>query len=112
MREAVIVSAMRSPTGRGRADGALASVHPIDLAATVMRAAVDRAGIEPEAIEDVLWGCAFPEAGQGLNIARLALLRAGMPVETTGATINRFCSSGLQTIAMGAQSIMTGMADV
>ena len=112
MREAVIVSAMRSPTARGKADGALASVHPVDLAATVMRVAVDRAGVEPEAIEDVLWGCAMPEAAQGLNIARLALLRAGLPVETTGATINRFCSSGLQTIAMGAQAIMTGMADV
>ncbi len=112
MREAVIVSAMRSPTGRGKADGALASVHPVDLAATVMRAAVETAGVDPAAVEDVIWGCAMPEAAQGLNIARLALLRAGLPVETTGTTVNRFCSSGLQTIAMGAQAIMTGMADV
>ena len=112
MREAVIVSAMRSPTGRGKADGALAGVHPVELSATVMRAAVEQAGVEPAVVEDVIWGCAMPEAAQGLNIARLALLRAGMPVETSGTTVNRFCSSGLQTIAMGAQAIMTGMADV
>ena len=112
MREAVIVSAMRSPTGRGKADGALAGVHPVELSATVMRAAVEQAGVEPAVVEDVIWGCAMPEAAQGLNIARLALLRAGMPVETSGTTVNRFCSSGLQTIAMAAQAIMTGMADV
>ena len=77
-----------------------------------MRAAVEQAGVEPAVVEDVIWGCAMPEAAQGLNIARLALLRAGMPVETSGTTVNRFCSSGLQTIAMAAQAIMTGMADV
>jgi len=112
MREAVIVSAVRSPIGRGKADGSLATVHPVDLSATVMRAAVERAGVDPAIIDDVLWGCAMPEASQGLNVARNALLRAGFPVDVPGATINRFCSSGLQTIAMGAQAIMTGMADV
>jgi acetyl-CoA acyltransferase len=112
MREAVIVSAVRSPAGRGKEGGALASVHPVDLAATVMRGAVERAGVPFADVEDVIWGCAMPEAAQGLNIARLALLRAGFPVETTGTTVNRFCSSGLQTIAMGAQAIMTGMAEV
>jgi len=111
-REAVIVSAVRTPMGRGRADGSLAAVHPVDLSALVMRAAVERAGIEPAAIDDVTWGCAMPEAGQGLNVARLALLRAGFPVEVPGATVNRFCSSGLQTVAMGAQAIMSGMADI
>ncbi|MQA90112.1 MAG: acetyl-CoA C-acyltransferase [Gemmatimonas sp.] len=112
MQEAVVVSAVRSPVGRGKQDGSLAGVHPIDLSATVIRGAVDAAGVDASDVEDVLWGCATPEGPQGSNIARLALLRAGLPVEVSGTTINRFCSSGLQTIAMGAQAIMTGMADV
>ncbi|BBL93428.1 acetyl-CoA acetyltransferase [Thermus thermophilus] len=111
MREAVIVSAVRSPVGRGKRDGAFADLHPVDLSAQVIRGAVERIGLDPKELEDVLWGCAVPEAAQGLNIARLALLRAGFPVEVAGATINRFCSSGLQTIAMAAQAVMTGMAD-
>ena len=111
MREAVIVSAVRSPVGRGRKDGSLATVHPADLSATVMRAAVDRAGVDPAILDDVLWGCAMPEASQGLNVSRLALLRADFPIDVPGATVNRFCSSGLQTVAMGAQAIMSGMAD-
>ncbi len=111
MREAVIVSAVRTPVGRGKRDGALASVHPVDLSALVMQEALRRAGVEGKELEDVLWGCAMPEASQGLNIARLALLRAGLPVEVAGATVNRFCSSGLQTVAMAAQAVMTGMAD-
>ena len=112
LNEAMIVSAVRTPVGRGKDDGALATVHPIDLSAGVMRAAVDRAGLDASAVDDVQWGCAMPEATQGLNVARLALLRAGFPVEVPGATVNRFCSSGLQTVAAGAQAIMTGMADV
>ncbi|RIH89086.1 thiolase family protein [Calidithermus roseus] len=112
MKEAVIVSAVRSAVGRGKSDGALASVHPIDLSATVMKAAIEKAGVNPGIVEDVQWGCAMPEASQGLNIARLALLRAGFPVEVTGATINRFCSSGLQSIAYGAQAILSGMNEV
>ena len=112
MNEAVIVSSVRSPVGRGRADGSLASVHPIDLSAAVMRAAVERAGIPPAAVDDVLWGCAMPEGSQGLNVARLAVLRSGFPVEVPATTVNRFCSSGLQSIAMAAQAIMTGMEDV
>src|SRR6187431_382562 len=111
MKEVVIVSAVRSPVGRGKKDGALANVHAVDLSANMMRAAIDRVGVDPRTIDDVFWGCAMPEATQGLNIARLAWLRAGMPVEVPAATINRFCSSGLQTIAMGAQAIMSGMAD-
>jgi len=112
MREAVIVSAVRSPVARGKPDGALAHVHPVDLSAAVMRAAVERAGVDPGKLDDVLWGCAMPEASQGLNVARLSILRAGFPTSVPGATVNRFCSSGLQTIAMAAQSIMTGMADL
>ncbi len=111
MNEAVIVSAVRSPVGRGKADGSLANVHPIDLSAAVMKAAVERAGLDPALLDDVLWGCALPEGAQGLNVSRLSLLRAGFPVTVPGATVNRFCSSGLQTIAMAAQSVMSGMAD-
>ncbi len=112
MREAVIVSAVRSAVARGKSDGALATVHPIDLSAAVMRAAVEQAGVDPAQIEDIQWGCAMPEASQGLNIARLAMLRAGFPVEVTAATINRFCSSGLQSVAYAAQAILSGMNEV
>ncbi len=111
MNDAVIVSAVRSPVGRGKSDGSLAHVHPVDVSATVMKSAVERAGIDAGMLDDVLWGCALPEGGQGLNVARLSLLRAGFPVTVPGATVNRFCSSGLQTIAMGAQAVMSGMAD-
>jgi len=109
--DAVIVSAVRTAVARGRKDGSLAAVHPIDLSAAVMNAVVQRAGVSPGDVDDVLWGCAMPEASQGLNVARLAVLRAGFPVEVPASTVNRFCSSGLQTIAMAAQSIMSGMAD-
>jgi acetyl-CoA acyltransferase len=112
MNEVVIVSALRSPVGRGKAGGALANVHAVDVSACVMRAVVAQTRIDPATIDDVFWGCAMPEATQGLNVARLSWLRAGLPVEVPAATINRFCSSGLQTIALGAQEIMSGMADV
>src|SRR5437763_2108207 len=112
MREVVLVSAVRSPVGKGKKDGAIASVHAVDLSAHLMKAALDKAGVEPGTVDDVFWGCAMPEATQGLNVARLAWLRAGLPVEVPAATINRFCSSGLQTVALAAQEIMSGMADV
>lgn len=112
MNEAVIVSAVRTAVGRGKKDGSLASVHPADLAAAVIRASAERAGVSGDQVDDVLLGCAMPEGSQGLNVARLALLHAGFPVEVSGSTVNRFCSSGLQTIAMGAQAIMSGMEDV
>jgi acetyl-CoA acyltransferase len=112
MHEAVIVSAVRTAIGRGKSDGALANVTPIDLSALVMQEAVKRANIDPKIIDDVLWGCAMPEGAQGLNVARLAVLRARLPVDVPAATVNRFCSSGLQTVAMAAQSIMSGMTDV
>lgn len=111
-QEVVIVSAARSAVARGKKDGALASVHPIDLSATVMKAVAERATVDPALIDDVIWGCAMPEAGQGLNVARLAMLRAGFPVDVSAMTVNRFCSSGLQTIALGAQAILSGMNDV
>ncbi|HYW30359.1 MAG TPA: thiolase family protein [Gemmatimonas sp.] len=111
MTDVVIVSAVRTAVARGKADGSLAGLHPVDVSSAVMHAAVERAGVDPASIEDVQWGCAMPEASQGLNHARLAWLRAGYPVETSAATINRFCSSGLQAVAYGAQAIMSGMGD-
>jgi acetyl-CoA acyltransferase len=110
--DVVIVSAARSAVARGKKDGSLASVHPIDLSATVMKAVVERARFDAGQIDDVIWGCAMPESGQGLNVARMASLRAGFPVDVSAMTVNRFCSSGLQTIALGAQAIMSGMNDV
>lgn len=112
MKEVVIVSALRSAVAKGKKDGALANVHAVDLSAHMMKSAIEKAGVDPAIVDDIYWGCAMPEATQGLNIARLAWLRAGLSVEVPAATINRFCSSGLQTIAMGAQEIMSGMADV
>jgi acetyl-CoA acyltransferase len=112
MKDVVIVSAVRSAVAKGKKDGALANVHAVDLSAHLMKAAIEKVGVDPATIDDVFWGCAMPEATQGLNVARLGWLRAGLPVEVPAATINRFCSSGLQTIALGAQEIMSGMADV
>ena len=85
MNDVVIVSAVRSPVGKGKKDGALASVHAVDLSAHMIRAAIDKVGVDPLTIDDVYWGCAMPEATQGLNVARLAWLRAGMPVEVPAA---------------------------
>jgi len=112
MKEAVIVAAVRSAVGKGEKDGALASVHPTTLSASVMRGAIAKAGIEAGMVEDIFWGCAMPEASQGLNVARLSSLAAGIPVEVPSATINRFCSSGLQTVALAAQEIMCGNAEI
>jgi acetyl-CoA acyltransferase len=112
MKEVVIVSALRSAVGKGKKEGGLANVHAVDLSAHVMKAAIDKAGIDPLIVDDVFWGCAMPEATQGLNIARLSWLRAGLPVDVPAATVNRFCSSGLQTVAFAAQEILSGMADV
>lgn len=110
--EVVIVSAVRSAVARGKKDGALASVHPVDLSATVLKAVVERVKLDPKLVDDVIWGCAMPEAGQGLNVARLSVLRAGFPVDVSAMTVNRFCSSGLQSIALGAQAIVSGMNDI
>ena len=111
-REAVIVTAVRTPVGKAP-KGALKDVRPDDLAAYVIKAALERTpGLDPKDVDDVLMGCAFPEAEQGMNVARVAIMRAGLPSSVPGATVNRFCSSGLQTIAMAAQSIMAGWTDV
>jgi acetyl-CoA acyltransferase len=112
MREAVIVAAARTAVGKAPR-GAFRTVHPTELAATAIRAAVERAGgLDPATIDDVIMGCAMPEAEQGLNLARLAAVRAGLPVSVPAQTVNRFCASGLQTIALAAQQIMCGMGDV
>ena len=110
MPEAVIVSAVRTPVGKAP-NGIFRGTRPDELAATAIAAALDRApGIEPGEIDDVMLGCAMPEAEQGLNVARIASLRAGIPVEASAVTINRFCSSGLQAIAFAAERIMCGWA--
>ncbi|KAB8144045.1 thiolase family protein [Chloroflexia bacterium SDU3-3] len=112
MREAVIVSAARTAVAKaGR--GALRDTHPADIAAAAIREALRRApGLDPKQIDDVMMGCAMPEAAQGLNLGRIAALRAGLPHEVPGQTVNRFCASGLQTIALAANQIMTGQAEV
>ena len=112
MTEAVIVSAARTAVGKAPR-GTLRNTRPDDMAAAVIREAVRRAeGLDPTEIDDVIIGCAMPEGSQGLNFARIALLRAGLPESVPGQTVNRFCSSGIQTIALAASQIMTDMADV
>jgi acetyl-CoA acyltransferase len=112
MFDAVIVSSVRTAVGKsGR--GTLRTTRPDDLGAVVIREAVARVkGLDPKEIEDVVIGCAMPEGEQGMNVARIASLRAGMPVESAAMTINRFCSSGLQAIAIAAQRIMAGQGEV
>ena len=111
MREAVVVSTAR--TGLAKSwRGALNMTHGATMGGHVVRAAIERAGIDPAEVEDVLMGCANPEGATGSNIARQVALAAGCPVAVSGATVNRFCSSGLQTIAMAAQRIIAGEGDV
>lgn len=108
----MIVSSVRTAVGKAP-KGTLRSTRPDDLAAIAIKEAISRAkGLAPEEIEDVILGCAMPEAEQGMNVARIASLRAGLPVETSAMTINRFCSSGLQAIAIAAERIMAGHAEV
>ena len=110
MNEAVIVSAVRTAVGKAPS-GALRGTRPDDLAAAVIAEALKRApGIDPAEIDDVILGCAMPEAEQGLNVARIASLRAGLPVSASAVTVNRFCSSGLQAIAFAAERVMSGGA--
>ncbi len=112
MREVIIASSVRTPVGRAY-KGTLRSTRPDELAAVAIKGALDRVPqLDPKEIEDVILGCAMPEAEQGMNVARIASLRAGLPVEVSALTINRFCSSGLQSIAMAAERIMSGGADV
>jgi len=112
MSEAVIVSAVRTPVGRAY-KGSLRSTRPDDLAALAIKEALARVpGLDAKEIDDVILGCAMPEGEQGMNVARIAALRAGLPVETSAMTINRFCSSGLQAIALAAERIRGGSAEV
>jgi acetyl-CoA acyltransferase len=112
MPEAVIVSAIRTPVGRAY-KGSLRSTRPDDLAALAIKEALARVpGIDAKEIDDVILGCAMPEGEQGMNVARIAALRAGLPVETSAMTINRFCSSGLQAIALAAERIRGGSAEI
>ena len=112
MRDAVIVSAVRTAVGKAP-KGTLRTTRPDEMGAAVIKDALGRVpGLENSEIEDVIMGCAMPEAEQGMNVARAAAIRAGLPVETSAMTINRFCSSGLQSIAMAADRIKTGAADV
>ena len=112
MKDAVIVSAVRTAVGKAP-KGTLRTTRPDEMGAAVIKEAAARVpGLELSAIEDVIMGCAMPEAEQGMNVARAAAIRAGLPVETSAMTINRFCSSGLQSIAMAADRIRSGGADV
>jgi acetyl-CoA acyltransferase len=112
MREVVIASSVRTPIGRAY-KGTLRATRPDELAAAAIKGALDRIPqLDKKEIEDVIFGCAMPEAEQGMNVARIAALRAGLPVEVSAMTINRFCSSGLQAIAMAAERIMAGGAEV
>jgi acetyl-CoA acyltransferase len=106
----VVASTVRTAVGRAK-KGTLKDTRPDDLAGLVVREAVDRAQVPKEAVQDVILGCAFPEAEQGMNVARNAVFLAGLPDETGGETINRFCSSGLQAIAHASTMIQTGLAD-
>lgn len=112
MKEAVIVSAVRTAVGKAP-KGTLRHTRPDDLAAVAIRESISRAsGLDSREIDDVIMGCAFPEAEQGMNVARTAMIEAGLPVETSAMTVNRYCSSGLQTIAIAADRIATGGAEV
>jgi acetyl-CoA acyltransferase len=112
MREVVLVSSVRTPVGRAN-KGTLRATRPDELAAVAIKGALERVPqLDPNEIEDVILGCAMPEAEQGMNVARIASLRAGLPEQISAMTINRFCSSGLQSIAMAAERIQAGGAEV
>lgn len=112
MRDAYIVTSIRTP-GCKRKKGAFSETRPDDLMAFILDAAVSQTpGLEKKDVEDIMIGCAFPEAEQGMNMGRMVTLMAGFPVETTGGTMNRFCSSGLESIAQSALRVMSGWSDV
>src|SRR5258708_541014 len=112
MKQVVIVSSVRTAVGKAPR-GTLRTTRPDDLAAVAIKGALERVPqLNAKEIEDVIIGCATPEAEQGMNVARIAALRAGLPVEVSAMTVNRFCSSGLQAIALAADSVMAGRAEV
>jgi acetyl-CoA acyltransferase len=110
MKKAYILASYRTPGCRAN-KGKFKDMRPDDLAALAIKGLVERTGIDPATVNDVYLGCAFPEAEQGMNIGRIAAMKAGLPVEVPGQTVNRFCSSGLQTIALAAERVMCGFAD-
>jgi len=112
MSEVFILSAVRTPVGVGKEKGALAPVAPVDLAGCVMQQAVQRVGLEPGRVEDVIWGCVTPVGDQGANLARLAVLNSGFPPEVPAVTLNRMCGSGQQAVHFGAQAILAGDMDL
>src|SRR5215218_6544572 len=111
MTAAVIVSTARTPLAKSW-KGAFNMTHGATLGGHALKAAVERAGIDAALVDDVLMGCANPQGATGANIARQIALRAGLPITTAGVTVNRFCSSGLQTIAMAAQRVIAGEGDI
>ncbi len=110
MKKAYILASYRTPGCRAN-KGKFKDVRPDELAALAIKGLVERTGIDPATVSDVYLGCAFPEAEQGMNIGRIAAMRAGLPIEVPGQTINRFCSSGLQAISLAAERVMCGFAD-
>lgn len=111
MKDVYVVSATRTAVGKSK-KGALADYRPDDMAAVAIKEAVSRAGIAPEQVQDVVMGCAFPEAVQGMNVARIAVMRAGLPDTTSAMTINRFCSSGLEAMSIAAAKMEAGLFDI
>jgi acetyl-CoA acetyltransferase family protein len=112
MSEVYIISAVRTAIGSGKPTGGLAAIDPVDLGAQVLREVTNHAGIEPEFIEDVIWGCVTPIGDQGANIGRLSVLKAGFPVAVPAVSLNRMCGSGQQAIHFGAQAILAGDMDL
>ncbi len=110
MKQAYILKAVRTPGCKANR-GKFANVRPDHLATVALKGLLDKTGIQPESIEDVILGCSFPEAEQGMNVGRMVALNAGLPYQVPGQTVNRFCSSGLQSVAMAAERIMAGFAD-
>src|ERR1700682_5787949 len=112
MREAVIVSAVRTAVGKAP-KGTLRATRPDDLGAIAIQGALDRVpNLDKKEVEDVIIGCAMPEAEQGMNVARICALRAGLPIESAAMTVNRYCASGLQSIALAAERIRAGAGEV
>jgi acetyl-CoA acetyltransferase family protein len=112
MREAVIVEAVRTPLGRGKQGGKLSGVHPVDLLAHVLKAAIERSGIDPLSVDDVIAGCVMQAGEQSANIARNGWLAAGFPVEVPGTTVDRQCGSSQQSIHFAAQGVQSGAYDI
>src|SRR4051812_32615264 len=109
MRDVYILDAVRTPRGRGKAGkGALSGIHPQELFAQTLAQAVARAGVAPSDVDDVVVGCVSQVGEQGSNLARNAVLAAGLPVEVTGTTLNRFCGSGLQAVNFAAMGVLSG----